>query len=395
MIRSLFEKASTKLLKEFLSSEQAGGIILVVCTLIALTVANSGLGEAYHAMLHYKVGGLHIEEWVNDGLMTLFFLLVGLELEREIYLGELRTFRRALLPVVAAAGGMCVPAAIHLFLNHGTEFQSGAGIPTATDIAFSLGLLSLVASRVPFQLKVFLTAVAIADDLGAVVLIAVAYSNDLSLSYLSAAAIMFLGLCLANRLRVDSIAFYLIAGIFLWAFMLQSGIHATITGVLLSFAIPFRDGGEASPSYRLQHYLHKPVAYIVLPTFALCNTGIKIPTEWLAALTTNNSLGIILGLSLGKPIGISGVSYLLVRSRLAELPNQLTFRHVIGASMAAGIGFTMSIFVTNLAFTNHDDIDSSRIAILVSLVISAAVCISWFCFVVPRELKDGNVLLDH
>ncbi len=384
MINSRLLNGSAKLIREFLSSEQMGGVALALCTLIALLVSNSSFGEQYHATLHLSVFGLSIEQWINDGLMTIFFLLVGLELEREVYVGELRTFRKALLPVVAAIGGMIVPSGIYLVFNIGTEFQRGAGIPTATDIAFALALLSVVAKRVPLELKVFLAAVAIADDLGAVVLIALFYSKSISIFYLLCAALLFGLLCIANRMRVNSILFYLVVGVVLWFLMLRSGIHATITGVLLSFAIPFRDGGEESPSYRLQHWLHYPVALGVLPVFALANTGISIPEGWYVGLFECYSLGIIFGLCVGKPLGILSATYLLVGVRLSELPFGLTLRHVFGASIAAGIGFTMSIFVTNLAFVDHALIDACKIAILASSVLSASVGFFWFIFFVPK-----------
>lgn len=390
MIRNRILSASTKLFREFLSSEQSGGIILVVCTILAMVTANSPLGSAYFDLLHFNLLGLHVEEWINDGLMTVFFLLVGLELEREIYQGELRTFRRALLPVFAAIGGMAVPAGIYLAFSYGTEFQRGAGIPTATDIAFSLALLTIVAKRVPFELKVFLAAIAIADDLGAVLIIAVAYSNSLSIAYLLLATTVFGVMCIANRYQVNSIAFYLVLGVVLWFFMLKSGIHATITGVLLSFALPFRDGGEESPSYRLQHRLHFPVAFGVLPIFAFANTGIVIPADWTRGLLMPNSLGIVCGLCLGKPIGILSASYLLVATGVSTLPQGLSLRHIVGASIAAGIGFTMSIFVTNLAFQDHETIDSCKIAILLSLVLSVFAGLLWFYLFVPVTASNDD-----
>lgn len=362
-------------------------MVLLGSTLIALAIANSPLGNNYHDLLHQKAMGLSIEGWINDGLMTIFFLMVGLELEREIYVGELRSIRKSILPVVAAIGGMMVPAAIHLMFNYNTPYQRGAGIPTATDIAFSLALLSFFASRVSYQLKIFLTAVAIADDLGAVVLIAVAYSDDISLFYLGCAIALFAALCVANRLRVNAVSLYVVVGVVLWYCMMRSGVHATIAGVMLSFAIPFRDGGDDSPSYRLQHSLHRPVAFGILPIFALANTGIEFPRDWMGTILSSNSVGIIMGLCLGKPVGIVGACYLMVKIRLAELPSAVTFRSLTGASIAAGIGFTMSIFVSNLAFEDHSLIDSSRVSILISLFLSAAAGTAWFhAFVPPVSL---------
>jgi len=392
MISLRLLNGSAKLVREFLASEQLGGVVLAACTLIALIASNSIFGEQYHAILHFDFCGLTIEEWINDGLMTIFFLLVGLELEREVYLGELRTIKKALLPVAAAIGGMIVPSGIFLMFNFGTEFQRGAGIPTATDIAFALALLSVVAKRVPLELKVFLAAVAIADDLGAVILIALFYSKNISFVYLLCAALVFAFLCVANRMRVNSIWFYLAVGVLLWFLMLRSGIHATITGVMLSFAIPFRDGGEESPSYRLQHKLHYPVALGVLPMFALANTGISIADGWFAGLFESCSLGIIFGLCIGKPIGILSATFLLVGTRLSELPTGLTLRHVFGASIAAGIGFTMSIFVTNLAFSDHALIDSCKMAILASSVLSAAVGFIWFTCFIPIVKSEPELV---
>lgn len=391
MIRSRVLSVSTKLFREFLSSEQSGGIILVFCTILAMVTANSPAGAIYFDFLHFDFLGLHVEEWINDGLMTIFFLLVGLELEREIYQGELRTFRRALLPVFAAIGGMAVPAGIYLAFSYGTEFQPGAGIPTATDIAFSLALLSIVAKRVPFELKVFLAAIAIADDLGAVLLIAVAYSNSLSVTYLLLAALVFAAMCIANRYQVNAISFYLALGVLLWFLMLKSGVHATITGVLLSFALPFRDGGEESPSYKLQHRLHFPVAFLVLPIFAFANTGIVSPADWTRGLLMPNSLGIVFGLCLGKPIGILAASYMLVATGVSTLPQGLSLRHIVGASIAAGIGFTMSIFVTNLAFQDHETIDSCKIAILLSLALSVFAGLLWFYLFVPLTVCNDDI----
>jgi NhaA family Na+:H+ antiporter len=383
------------LFREFLSSEQAGGTVLVLCTVVAMGIANSPWAHFYHDFLHLPLFGLHIEQWVNDGLMTIFFLLVGLELEREIYLGELSSFRKAMLPVVCAVGGMAVPAGIYLALNYGTEFQRGAGIPTATDIAFSLALLSVVAKRVPFELKVFLTAIAIADDLGAVLLIALVYSQSLSLSYIAYAVLVFLMMCIANRMRVNAVWFYLVTGTILWVFMLRSGIHATISGIMISFALPFRDGGEDSPSYRLQHWLHFPVALIILPVFALANTGIEVPANWSSNLISPASLGIILGLCFGKPLGIMAACQLLLMSGIARMPSGLTLRHVFGAAIAAGIGFTMSIFVTNLAFEDHATIDLCKIAILGSLLISTCAGILWFMLFVPKLAESEIVSKPH
>ena len=384
---------ATKIFKEFFESERAGGITLVFFTLIALAIANSPLGESYMHGLQHAMLGLSIEHWVNDGLMAIFFLLVGLELEREIYAGELRSFRNALLPICAAIGGMIVPAAIHLAFTYGTGSQRGAGIPMATDIAFSLGVLSLLSNRVPFALKVFLTALAIADDLGAVLVIAIFYTNSISLGYLAATVAIFLVLCRLNRKNVDAIWCYLVGGVCMWFCMLHSGIHATLSGVLLAFALPFRDGGEHTPSSRLQHWLHYPVAFGVLPLFALVNTCIPIGDDWLEGLTQSNSLGIFFGLVVGKPLGILLMCLVAVRCRICTLPQDLTWAHLVGASMLAGIGFTMSIFVSLLAFDGDEKMTNfSQITVLVASLVAAVAGVVWFYFFVPNETRplDGS-----
>jgi len=312
---------------------------------------------------------LSVEHWVNDGLMAIFFLMIGLELEREIYAGELSDFRSALLPIFAAIGGVAVPALIHFGFNSGLPTQAGIGIPMATDIAFAIGVLALLGSRVPASLKVFLVALAVIDDLIAVIVIAVFYTSELSVGYL-AASLGVLGLLVViNRLGMMSLIPYLILGAVAWLFMLKSGVHATIAGVLLAFTIPFthkRDDAD-SPSYRLEHALHKPVVFFILPIFALANTGIVLTADWASDLTSPNSLGIILGLVTGKPFGITLLAFIAVMIGLCKLPLDLNWKHVFGAGMLGGIGFTMSIFITNLAFTGSADlINDSKMAILLA-----------------------------
>jgi len=356
----------TKLFSEFFESEKAGGIILVIMTIISLALANSAWQSNYINFWHYDIGGHSLAHWINDGLMAVFFLLIGLELEREIYQGELSDIKNATLPIFAAVGGMIFPALIYSSLNFGTETQAGAGIPMATDIAFAIGILSLLGKRVPASLKIFLTALAVIDDLGAILVIAIFYTTSLSFVNLSFALGIFAILILLNRLKIHSLIPYLIGGIFMWYFMLHSGVHATITGVLLAFAIPFTDGGESSPSYKLQHFLHKPVAFIILPIFALANTCIAIETELYNNLIKNYSIGIFLGLVFGKPLGITILSYAGVKLKLCNLPPELKWKNIIGVGFIAGIGFTMSIFITLLAYDNLQIIDSSKIAILIS-----------------------------
>lgn len=367
--------------KEFTASGKAGGIVLMVSTLIAISLANSAVGSDYLRLWQQSVGGLRIEQWVNDALMAVFFLLIGLELERELINGELSSLKNALLPIVAAVGGICVPALLHASLNGGTSTQSGVGIPMATDIAFALGILALLGNRVPASLKVFLAALAVMDDLGAIIVIAVFYTAKLSVAYLLAALVVFvLLLCLNRWLRVMTLAPYLIGGAVLWFFMLKSGVHATIAGVLLAFAIPFsaKQDDALSPSHRLEHWLHKPVAFIILPIFALANTGIVISAGWAENLLSRNSLGILAGLVIGKPLGIVLACFLAVAIGICALPRDLQWRHVVGAGLLGGIGFTMSIFITNLAFTGQTDvINASKVAILLASLTASVIGFVW------------------
>lgn len=372
----IIQKKLSKTFKNFFNSEKSSGILLIICTIVSLFIANSILGESYLNFWHTYLGGLSIEHWINDGLMAIFFLLIGLELERELYNGELSSFKNALLPIIAALGGICIPALIHFSLNNGTPTQAGIGVPMATDIAFALGALALLGNRVPASLKVFLAALAVIDDLGAIVVIAVFYTAKLSIAYLVGAIVVFLSLIIINRLKVMSLIPYLIGGVLLWFLMLKSGVHATVAGVLLAFAIPFthKQDDANSPSHKLEHLLHKPVAFIILPIFALANTGVVIGSDWLQNLGSFNSLGIILGLLIGKPLGITLFSLVAVMVSLCRLPLDLNWKHIFGAGLLGGIGFTMSIFITNLAFIgNTNTINSSKIGILLASVI-AGIC---------------------
>jgi Na+:H+ antiporter, NhaA family len=368
------------LFQQFFNSEKAGGLILIVCTAISLVVSNSSLGSDYihfwHNSAPLHIGTVNIpfriEEWINDGLMTIFFLLVGLEIERELYIGELSSARNAALPILAAIGGMMVPALIHFLFNHGKPEQPGIGIPMATDIAFSLGVLSLIGKKIPLSLKIFLTALAIIDDLGAVIIIAIFYTQTFSFLYLSLALGLFLILLLFNRLKIFSLWVYLIPGILLWYFLYRSGVHPTLSGILLAFAIPFRKNMEVQPSSVLQHLLHKPVNFFIIPVFALANTAIHLPTAWKTEIFSSNSLGITLGLLLGKPLGIAGFSGLGIFFGIAKLPEGMNSKKLIGMGFLAGIGFTMSIFISNLAFDSNDElIQSSKVAVLIASVLAA------------------------
>lgn len=378
----------SKTFTQFFESEKASGIVLIICTLISLLIANSPFGSPYLSLWHASIAGLSVEHWVNDALMAVFFLLIGLELKRELYNGELSSFKNALLPIIAAIGGVCLPALIHFVLNAGTATQAGIGIPMATDIAFALGALALLGKRVPASLKIFLAALAVMDDLAAIIVIAVFYTAKLSLVYLFAAAVMFAVLTLANRVfRVMSLTPYLIGGAIMWFFMLQSGIHATIAGVLLAFAIPFSamNDDEKSPSHRLEHSLHKPVAFIILPIFALANTGIIINSNWAHELASTNSVGIMCGLIIGKPIGITLLSFIAVSLGICKLPSGLNWKHIFGAGLLGGIGFTMSIFITNLAFTgNADEITASKIAVLLASLLAGILGFMWLRFIASK-----------
>ncbi len=378
----------TKLFTEFFDSEKAGGLILVFVTLISLLLANSAWQDGYIQFWHIDLGGHSLVHWINDGLMTIFFLLIGLELEREIYQGELTDLKSATLPILAATGGIIVPAGLFFLLNYGTATQAGTGIPMATDIAFAIGILSLLGSRVPASLKVFLTALAIIDDLGAIIIIAVFYTATIAYTNLFIALGIFGLLLVLNRLKVHNLIPYIIGGIAMWYFMLNSGVHATITGVLLAFAIPFGNGGERSPSYILQHILHKPVAFVILPLFAIANTCIAIGDGWQNNLGHTNSLGIMLGLVIGKPLGIFLFSFIGVGFELCTLPGDLKWKNIIGAGFLGGIGFTMSIFITLLAFKDADIVNESKIAILIASVVAGTIGYLWLKFSLkPSAMK--------
>jgi NhaA family Na+:H+ antiporter len=366
--------------KEFFDSEKAGGFVLLGCTVISLVLANSPWGGAWIDLWHAEVLGRSLEHWVNDGLMAIFFLLIGLELERELYVGELSDAKRALLPVLAAVGGVALPALIHFSLNAGTPTQAGMGIPMATDIAFALGVLALVGDRVPPSLKVFLVALAVIDDLVAILVIAIFYATDISFGYLAGALGVFAFLGMLNRVRVTAMPPYLIGGVAMWFLMASSGVHATITGVLLAFAIPFPAGGEGqeSPSHRLELRLHMPVALVVLPLFALANTAIVLDAESVAGLTTRNGIGIMAGLLIGKPLGITLLSFLAVHFGLCRLPGDIGWRHIAGAGVLGGIGFTMSIFITNLAFIEEPTlVTASKLSILLASLTAGVVGYAW------------------
>ena len=368
---------TTNIFNDFFNSEKSGGLILIICTIASILIANTSIGNAYlhfwHSDLNLSFAKISlnysVEHWINDGLMAIFFLMVGLEIERELYIGELSDFKNALLPIIAAIGGMMIPALFHFFFNHGTSTQSGIGIPMATDIAFALGILSLAGDKIPPSVKIFLTALAIIDDLGAVIIIAIFYTKSLSLLYLSIALGVFVLLLIFNKLKVKNLFFYIIPGIVMWYFMLKSGVHATISGILLAFAIPFDRTGN-NQSERVQHFLHKPVAFLILPLFALANTGIILSQGWHKTLMSDNSLGILTGLFLGKPVGIILFCFFAIQSKICKHPEGMRWPHLSGISVLAGLGFTMSIFIANLAFDDAELIQDSKIAILTASLLA-------------------------
>lgn len=361
----------TKIFTNFFESEKSAGLILIACTIFSITISNSSLVSDYMSLWHLKLGSMSIEHWINDGLMAIFFLMVGLELEREIYNGELSNFKEALLPFSAAMGGMIVPALIFYFFNRGEITQSGLGIPMATDIAFALGILSLLGSRVPIALKVFLTALAVIDDLGAIMIIALFYTKTLAWEYLIGASAIMLLLFILNRKKVYVLWPYLLGGIFLWFCMLKSGVHASISGVLLAFVIPFGSGSENSISNKLEKSLHMPVALFIIPIFALANTAFVIEAFSMKTLMSSLDLGIILGLALGKPLGIFLFSFIVVSLGWSKLSPSVSWKHILGAGCLGGIGFTMSIFVSFLAFDDVHLVNQAKLAILIASTISA------------------------
>jgi len=358
--------------RRFIASESAGGVVLALAAVVALIVSNSALGPLYRQFVDLR-GEVHIANdwlvlskplllWVNDLWMAVFFFIVGLEIKREVLAGELASVRQASLPIVAALGGMIVPALIYVALNHADSIAlRGWAIPTATDIAFALGILMLLGSRVPASLKVFLTAVAIIDDLGAIVVIALFYTAQLSPMMLLAAGGGIVVLALLNRAKVTNIGPYVIVGLVIWICVLKSGVHATLAGVVTAMAIPLKDGKGGSPLETAEHALHPWVAFVVLPMFAFANAGVNLQGVSLATLTQGVPAGIALGLVLGKAIGVFGASWLLMRLTGASLPAQASTRQFFGVCVLCGIGFTMSLFIGGLAFAGRDPIYETEV----------------------------------
>lgn len=361
------------------------GTLLVIVTLFSLIIANIPGGENYRRAWHYETGinlfDFHLHKsllhWVNDGLMVLFFLLVGLEIKREILEGELSTVKKAMLPVFAAAGGMVVPALVFLIFNYGKPAMHGWGIPMATDIAFALAVLSMLKSSVPASIRIFLTALAIIDDLGAVLVIAFFYTDNMLPQYLMYAAGIVVLLFIMNKAGVMHIPLYLLAGVFLWYFILKSGVHATIAGVVLALFIPVLHLNELSPLHRLEHNLTPVTQYFILPVFAMANTAILLETSLLTALLTAPAVGIFLGLVIGKPLGITFFSAIAVKSGIADMPRHINMKQIAGAGMLGGIGFTMSIFISMLAFDDAGLQDLSKISILFASLVAGVAGFWW------------------
>lgn len=365
--------------REFLKSGSVGGIILIACVIVSLTIANSPFGPAFENLLATELGfsteSIHLNYsvllWINDGLMAIFFLMIGLEIKRELVEGELSSLKKASLPIFAALGGVIAPATIYFLLNKNTETAAGWGIPMATDIAFAIAIVTMLGKKVPASLKIFLAALAIVDDLMAILVIAIFYSSNLHYIYLMYAFGIFGALLILNKLGVRNLAAYLIPGIFIWYFIHQSGVHATIAGVLTAFAIPTTPDAKESPLEKLEHVLVNPVNFIIMPLFALANTNIHFEPEMISGLTTTLGLGIMIGLVIGKPLGISVFSWLSVKSGICNMPTGAKWNQVIGVGILGGIGFTMSVFIALLSFPGqHLILSEAKFSILCGSVLA-------------------------
>ncbi len=380
----------TKFFLDFLKNEKASGLTLIACTLFSLVMMKLPLAEQYANFWNSQIFNQPLQHWINDGLMTLFFLMVGLEIERELIVGELSNLKAAMLPVFAAIGGMLVPAIIYLSFTYGTKNASGFGIPMATDIAFSLAIISILGKRVPVSLKLFLAALAIIDDLGAIFVIAIFYTQTIYLNYFLLALFVVMLLLVVRYFKINYLLVYLILGFALWYFLLNSGIHATIAGVVLAFIIPFNKLDQNNMSLRLQKVLHAPVSLLVIPIFVLSNTSIFINTASIIndVFYSNLSIAVIVALVVGKPLGIVLFSYLSLKTKLAHLQKDINFKLLLGAGMLAGIGFTMSIFVCNLAFTDLVVVNNLKISILIAAVISSVLGVSYLK-IISTKVNSG------
>ena len=381
------------IIRDFFKMESAGGILLVIAAAIAMTIANTDLYEAYQGFLYTYVLGMSVSHWINDGLMAVFFLLIGLEVKRELLEGALKSKETAIFPAIAAVGGMLAPALVYVAFNYGdAQAISGWAIPAATDIAFALGIMALLGNRVPVSLKVFLLALAIIDDLGVVVIIALFYTGDLSTTALAVGFAMTAALFILNAKKVTSLTPYMIVGAILWFAVLKSGVHATLAGVVIGFAIPLQGKkGEHSPLKHMEHALHPYVAFGILPLFAFANAGISLEGVSLSSLGSALPLGIALGLLVGKPLGIFSFSWVAVKSGVAKLPEGVNFMHIFAVSVLCGIGFTMSIFISSLAFgTVNAEFDTyARLGILMGS--TTAALLGYFLLHVSLPKKSVSV----
>ena len=367
--------------KVFFKSSNAGGILLFVCVILSLIVANTPMAASLQNLLDYKIGyeseSIHLNYsillWINDGLMAIFFLLVGLEIKREIVEGELSSPKKASLPILCAIGGAVVPAIIYLSLNAGKDTSSGWGIPMATDIAFALAVINLLGNKIPSSLKIFLAALAIVDDLIAILVIALFYSSGIDVNYLMYGGAGLAILIAMNRMNIQNPYLYLIPGVFIWYFVHHSGIHATIAGVLVAMTIPTNDTAVESPLERLEHALVKPVNFFIIPLFAFANTNITLESDMIHGLTNSLGLGIGLGLLVGKPVGILLTSYLCSKLKISSLPLGANWMHILGVGLLAGIGFTMSIFIGILSFESPIHVAEAKLSILISSLLAGII----------------------
>ncbi|WP_455274368.1 Na+/H+ antiporter NhaA [Rhizobium herbae] len=368
-------------LRQFLDNEASGGIVLMFVAALAIATANSPMADAYFHLLHVYIGPLSIQHWINDALMAVFFLLVGLEIKREMLDGQLSSWSRRVLPGAAAAGGMVFPALFYIYFNWSDPAAiKGWAIPTATDIAFALGVLSLFGKRVPASLKIFLAALAIIDDLGAVIVIAVFYTADLNVLALSGAAIVIGNLVIVNRMGVKALWPYLVLGAVLWVLVFSSGVHATLAGVILALTIPLKrtpgtpEATHAeSPLHKLEHHLHKAVAFAIVPIFGFANAGVSFAGVSMSVITEPLTMGVAAGLLLGKLVGVLGTVAVLVNLKLAELPAQASWGQMAGVALLCGIGFTMSLFIGLLAFNDPSVQDHVKIGILLGSLTSGLI----------------------
>lgn len=396
-IRPMAKLINLRPFREFLRSGSSGGIILLVCVATSLAIANSPLKTVFNHLLESEIGfntnHLNLKYplllWVNDGLMAIFFLMVGLEIKRELVEGELSSFKQASLPILAAVGGAILPAVIFFLFNKNDETVAGWGIPMATDIAFALAIIAIISQHVPPSLKIFLAALAIVDDLIAILVIAIFYSAQLHFDYLGYAAIAFAVQLLLNRLRVKYIWMYLVPGIFMWYFIHHSGIHATIAGVLTAFSLPTTPDDSESPLEKLEHILFKPVNFLIMPIFALANTNITFQDGMWSGLTSPLGLGIVLGLLIGKPVGILLTSWITVKTGMSTLPTGAGWKHIFGLGLLGGIGFTMSIFIALLSFTGKEQLLSgAKFSILIGSVLAGILGMLWLKAVGKKDLPS-------